>query len=87
MKGFSAFLERKRCKDCKSVPENIEPSKDLFHPFLWSTECLAVHPEFPSEGAEGQQLQEPGFNLPRGRWQMPLLLFSSWQMLLTSASF
>ena len=44
----------------KSVPENIEPSKDLFHLFLWSTECLADHPEFPSEGAEGQQLQEPG---------------------------
>ena len=31
----------------KSVPENIELSKDLFHQFPWGTECLTVHPKSP----------------------------------------
>ena len=42
----------------KSVPENIQPCKDLFPQFPWSTECLTLHPAFPSAGAEGQQLQQ-----------------------------
>ena len=41
----------------KSIPEDIFLSKDLFHQILWSTECLTLHPEFPSGGVEGQQLQ------------------------------
>ena len=31
----------------KSVPENIQLSKDLFHQFPWSTEWLFLHLEFP----------------------------------------
>ena len=42
----------------KSVPENIYLSKGLFHQFPWSTECLTLHPAFPSVGTEGQQLQQ-----------------------------
>ena len=42
----------------KSIPEDIYLSKDLFHEILWSTECLTLHPEFPSGGVEGQQLQQ-----------------------------
>ena len=34
----------------KSVPENIQLSKDLFHQFPWSTECLALYSEPPSGG-------------------------------------
>ena len=41
----------------KSDPENIYLSKDLFLQFSWSTECLILHPEFPLEGVEAQQLQ------------------------------
>ena len=42
----------------KSVPESIQTCKDLFPQFPWSTECLTLHPAFPSAGAEGQQLQQ-----------------------------
>ena len=58
MKGFSAFLDMRRCKDWdhEIIPENILLSKDLLHQFPWSTECLTVHPEFPSGGVEGWQL-------------------------------
>ena len=41
----------------KSVSENIYLSKDLFPQFPWSTECLALHPEF-SRSVKGQQLQQ-----------------------------
>ena len=70
----------------KSVPENIKLSKGLFHRFPWSTECLTLPPKFLSVGVEGEQLQSTGFSLRRGRWQMPLLLFSQWKMLLASAN-
>ena len=30
-----------------SVPEKYLISKDLFHQFPWSTECLSLHPELP----------------------------------------
>ena len=47
----------------KSVPENIQLSnKDLLHQIPWSTECLTLHPEFPSVGVQQQQqhrLQSP----------------------------
>lgn len=42
----------------KSVPENTQLSKDLFHQFSWHTKCLILHPELPSGRAEGQQLEQ-----------------------------
>ena len=38
MKGFSAFLGRRSCKigTMKSVPENIQLSKNLLHQLPWS---------------------------------------------------
>ena len=41
----------------KSIPENILLSKDLFHQFPWSTECLCLFPELSLESVEVQQLQ------------------------------
>ena len=42
----------------KSIPKNIQLSKDPFHQFPWSTECLTLHPEFKSGSVRGQQLQQ-----------------------------
>ena len=58
MKGFSASLDMRRWKDqiIKSVPKNIQLSKDLSHRIPWSTQCLSL-PCTPSGGAEGHQLQ------------------------------
>ena len=39
----------------KSVPKNIQLSKDLSHQISWSTERLTP-PLSPSVGVEGQQL-------------------------------
>ena len=36
MKGFSASLDMRRCKIIKSVPKNIQLSKDLSHQIPWS---------------------------------------------------
>ena len=55
MKGFSASLDRRgntRIEIIKSVPENIQLSKDLSHQILWSTECLTPHAESESEVAQ-----------------------------------
>ena len=41
----------------KSVPEIIKPSRCLFHPIPWSTECLTP-PSSPSQVVEGPQLQQ-----------------------------
>ena len=71
MKGFSASLDA-RIEIIKSVPKNIQLSKDLFHQIPWSTECLTP-PWIPSGVVEGQQPSSMGFNLRRGRWQMHLL--------------
>ena len=30
----------------------------MFYQFPWRTECLTLHPEFPSGDVEGQQLQQ-----------------------------
>ena len=68
----------------QSVPENIQLSKDLFHQFPWSTERLALHSDSPSGVLKVSSCSSTGFNLLRGRWQMPLL--SRWQMLLASAN-
>ena len=57
MKGFSASLDMRSCKDeiIKSVPKNIQLSKDLSHQIPWSTERLT--PPWPPSGVvEGQQL-------------------------------
>ena len=61
----------------KSIPKNIQLSKDRSHQIPWSTECLTP-PWSPSEGVEGQQLWQHWVQSPRGRWQTPLL-FSHWQ--------
>ena len=52
IKGFSAFLDMRRCRIgiMKSVPENIQLSKDL--PYQ-GTDCLTP-PRTPSAGVEGQ---------------------------------
>ena len=42
----------------KSVSKDIYLSKDLFPQLPWSTECLALHPGFPSRSVRGQQLQQ-----------------------------
>ena len=42
----------------KSVLENVWLSKDLFHWYPGRTECLTLHPEFPSGSVEGQELQQ-----------------------------
>ena len=40
----------------QSVPENIYPK--TCPTFPWSTECLTLHPTFPSGSVDGQQLQQ-----------------------------
>ena len=77
MKGFSDFLDMRRCKgwDLTSVPANIYLCKDLFHQFLWSTECFSLHPESP-RGVEGQRLHRVQSPL-KSRWQTPLLFLQS----------
>ena len=62
MKGFSASLDA-RIEIIKSVPKNIQLSKDLSHQIPWSTECLTL-PWTPSGVAEGQQLEQHGVQSP-----------------------
>ena len=64
MKGFSGFLDTgdARTGIMKSVPENIQLSKDQCHQFLWHRKCLSVHPELRSSTES---------SLCRGRWWMP----------------
>ena len=61
----------------KSVPKNIQLSKDLSHQIPWSTERASVHPELP-QGLLVNSYSSLGFSLHRSRWQMPLLV-SHWQ--------
>ena len=60
MKGFSAFLDMRRCKDWdhEIIPENISLSKDLLHQFPWSTECLIFYLELSSGRVKSQQPQQ-----------------------------
>ena len=59
MKGFSAFLGMKRCKDWDhEISTRKYLSKDLFHQFPCSTEGLTLHPEFLSGAVKGWQLQQ-----------------------------
>ena len=71
-----------------SVPEKYLISKDLFHQFPWSTECLSLHPELPPGVLKVNSCGSAGLSLRRGRWQIPLVavLLSRWQMLLASAN-
>ena len=55
MMGFSVFLDirRLRIEIIKSVPKNIQLSRDLSQQIPWSTECLTP-PWIPSGFFEGQ---------------------------------
>ena len=61
----------------KSVPEKIKLSKDLFHQFPWSTECLTLHAELPSVGVEDQQLQQRRVQFPQRQKANALVLLVS----------
>ena len=61
----------------KSVPTNIQLSEDLSHQIPRSTGCLTP-PWTPSRAVEVNSYSSMGFNLHRGRWQVPLL-FTHWQ--------
>ena len=57
--GFSAFLDTRSYKDWDhEISSRKYLSKDLFHQFLWSIECLTLYPVFPSGGVEVQQMQQ-----------------------------
>ena len=49
----------------KSVPKNIQASKDLSHQIPWSTACLTP-PWTPSGAVGGQQVEPRGAQSPRG---------------------
>ena len=84
MKGFSASLDMRRCKDwahIKSVPRNMQPSKGLSHKLPWGTERLTppCRPQWVLRLKQRAQSH-------RGRWQMPSFLsFGRWQVLLARA--
>ena len=50
----------------KSVPKNIQASKDLSHQIPWSTACLTP-PWTPSGAVGGQQVEPRGAQSPRRR--------------------
>ena len=54
-------------------------SKDLFYQITWSA---SLHSEIPQRTLMVNSCSRTGCSLHRSRWQMPLLLFSRWQMLL-----
>ena len=61
MKGFSAFLdirEEMQGLGAWNPVLKVSVSKDLFHQFPWSTECLTLHPETPAGSVESRQLQQ-----------------------------
>ena len=63
MKGFSYFLDLKRCRDWdREISSRKYLSEDLLHQFPWweseRAQCLTLRPEFSSGGVEGQQLQQ-----------------------------
>ena len=66
-----------RIEIIKSVPKNIQLSKDLSYQIPWNTECLPP-PWTPSGLLTVNRYSSMEFNLRRGRWQMPLL-FTHWQ--------
>ena len=78
MKGFSAFLDMRRCKDWdhKICFQNIClktcPTR------LPGAQSALLHPELPQQVLKVSSFRSAGFSLRRGRWRMPLL-FSRWQ--------
>ena len=63
----------------KSVPENIQLSKDLCHSFFWSTKCLILFPELPSGHVRGQQLCSTGFKVSHRWWFSRSVVSNSWR--------
>ena len=62
MKGFSAFLDRRRCKDGDhEISSRKYLSKDAFHQF--PEHSVSLHPELPSEGASS--CSSTGFSKPQ----------------------
>jgi len=53
------IIDMRRCKDWdREISSWKYLSKDLFHQFPWSTECLTFQPEFASGRVAGLQLQQ-----------------------------
>ena len=83
MKGFSAFLDMRRCKDWdhEIIPENILLSKGLLHQFPGAQSASL------STMNSLQGVSKVSSCSSTDRWQMPLLLFfTCWQMLSASAN-
>ena len=68
----------------KSAPENIQLSKDLFHQFSRSTECLLSTLNPPQGAVESQQVQQHRVQAPQR--QMGNVLVQARQLLLASAN-
>ena len=58
MRGFSAFVNIKRCKDRDYETTKISNYLKTCSTNFPGTECLTVHPELSSGHVEGQQLQQ-----------------------------
>ena len=58
MRGFSAFVNIKRCKDWDYETTKISNYLKTCSTNFPGTECLTVHPELSSGHVEGQQLQQ-----------------------------
>ena len=77
MKGFSAFLDMRRCKDWNhGISSWKYLSEDLFHQIPWSTAPWSP-PWMPSGVLKVNSCSSIGFSLHRGRGQMPLS-FGHW---------
>ena len=77
MKGFSAYLEMKRCKDWDheiSSWKYLTIERPVAPDSLEHRVCECP-PESPSGAAEGLvgSYSSTGFSLFKGRWQRPLL--------------
>ena len=51
----------------KSVPKNIQPSKDLSHQ-IPGEKSASLHPELPQGVLKVNSCSSMGFSLCRGRW-------------------
>ena len=80
VKGFSASLDLRRYKDWDLFRKTSNylktcPSRSP------GVQSSSLEPELPQGLLKVNSYSSMGFNLCKGRWQMPLL-FSHWQMLL-----
>ena len=72
LSNFTFTLHLRRCKDWDHEISSWKwLSKDLFHQFPWSIEHFTLHPELLQGMSEVNSYSSTGFNLCRGRWQMP----------------